>query len=265
MKFLRACLAGFFFMVFAAGGLLIGVVLFPLAGCFTFAGGRCAQGKTPMRGEIAAARRRRMVRAAYRLFVVAARVTGLFRVEMSPECKCRLSALRGSVVVANHISLIDVVILVAFLGDTTAIAKVAASRNPFYSHIVRSVFLVNDNPEQVLDDTGRLLERGVNLIVFPEGTRTPPDAVDRKIRRGAAQIALAANAPLEVVHITCAPPVLGKHQPWYDVGDRTIVYTIQNRGTLVPPPNPISSRHAEAVSITSRLAAILFPIPSSEL
>lgn len=245
MKFLRACLAGVFFMAFALGGLLIGVVLFPLAGCFA-------------KREVAAARRRKMVRVAYRLFVVAARVTGLFRVEMSPECKGRLSSLRGSVVVANHISLIDVVILIAFLGDTTAVAKVAASRNPFYSHIVRSVFLVNDDPEQVLDDAGRLLEQGVNIIVFPEGTRTPPDAAGRKLRRGAAQISIAANAPLEMVHISCDPLVLGKRQPWYDVGNRTIVYSLQCRGTLVPSSDSTIPRHAAAVSLTARINTVLF-------
>lgn len=260
MRCARSILAAFFFAAFAVGGLLVGVVIFPLVGLLAFADGRRS------RAEIVAVRRRWLVRQTYRLFVWAAGVTGLFRVEISPEDRLRLAALRGSVVVANHLTLIDVVLFIALLGDTTAVAKVAASRNPFYACIVRSVFLVNDDAERVLNEASQLLSNGVNLIVFPEGTRTLPAAANRKLHRGAAQIALAANAPLEVVKISCEPLVLGKGQAWYDVGRRTIVYTLQHLSTISPGHSPrikadipaTPTRHAEAVELTSKIGARLF-------
>ena len=61
----RGILALFFFLAFGIGGLLLGCVVFPLLMIFR-------------------ARRamRTVVRASYRLFVWAARLTGLFRVVM---------------------------------------------------------------------------------------------------------------------------------------------------------------------------------------
>ena len=244
MRFARSCLSGVFFAAFAFGSVLLGFLLFPILPLWGT-------------GPSVQMRMRRLVRSTYRLFVWAARVTGLFRVEISPEDRRRLASLRGHVVVANHISLIDIIILVAYLGDSTAVAKSAAARNPFYSRIVRSAFLVNDDPEGVLARAGELVAQGVNMIVFPEGTRTPPDSSSRRLRRGAAQIALASGAPLQPVVIRCDPPVLAKGQPWHDVGDRTIVYTLKLKDAIPAQPSSIRS-HAAAVELTARICGSLF-------
>ena len=241
---MRSSLAAFFFVGFAMGSVVLGFLLFPvLAVC----------------GDGAWARRwmRRLVRVTYRLFVVAGRVAGLFRVVLSPEDRERLAAAKGCVVVANHLTLIDIIILIAHMGDTTAIAKSAAARNPFYSRIVRSAFLVNDDPEGVLHDADELLATGTNLVVFPEGTRTPAQTCQRRLRRGAAQIALAAAAPILPIRITCDPPVLAKGQPWYDVGTRTIVYALK-AGMSIVPRSPANGRHAAAVALTEEIGAALF-------
>ncbi len=244
MKLARSCLAAFFFVAFALGSLLLGLLLFPVVLLLGT-------------GPTARRRMRALVRITYRLFVWAARVTGLFRVEISPEDRARLASLKGCVVVSNHLTLIDIIILIAHLGDATAIAKSAAARNPFYARVVKSVFLVNDDPEGVLADACELLRRGVNLIVFPEGTRTPVDAVYRRLRRGAAQIALTATCPVWAIRLTCDPPVLAKGQPWYDVGARTIVYSLRVLGE-VPPPSTTGGRHAAAVTFTNQIGHMLF-------
>ena len=242
---MRSCLAGVFFVAFALGSLVLGILLFPVL---------AVSGNGP-----ASRRRMRMlVRATYRLFVWAARAMGLFRVEVSQADRDLLASLRGHVIVANHISLIDIIILVAYLGDSTAIAKAAAARNPFYSRVVRSAFLVNDNPEKVLDEAGKLLSEGVNLIVFPEGTRTPPETSDRRLRRGAAQIALAAGAPLQPIRISCDTPVLGKGQPWHEVGARTIVFSLAAGAEIAAQQESVRS-HAAAAELTARIGNSLFP------
>ncbi|MCQ2392249.1 MAG: 1-acyl-sn-glycerol-3-phosphate acyltransferase [Kiritimatiellae bacterium] len=244
MRLLRSLLAAFFFVGFALGSVILGFLLFPvLAVC----------------GDGAWARRwmRRLVRVTYRLFVGVGRVTGLFRVDLAPEDRKRLAAAKGCVVVANHLTLIDIIILIAHMGDTTAIAKSAAARNPFYSRIVRSAFLVNDDPEGVLREAGDLLAAGTNLVVFPEGTRTPTETRHRRLRRGAAQIALAAEVPVLPIRITCDPPVLAKGQPWYEVGARTIVYTLATE-TPILPRSPVEGRHAAAVALTAEIGAALF-------
>jgi len=242
VRLTRSGLAAAFFVAFGLGGLVIGCVCFPLLAFF------------PQR------RMRALVRASYRLFVGAARVTGLFRVDISPSDRALLARTRGRVIVANHLTLIDIVILVATLPDSTSIAKAAAKRNFFYSQIVRRVFLVNDDPVRALDEAQRLLAQGVNIIVFPEGTRTPADAPSRKIRRGAAQIALHAAVPILPIRIGCDPPVLAKGQPWHDVADRTIVWTLRALDEI-PVSRPPDGRgtHAAAVALTERIFGTLWP------
>jgi len=237
----RACLAAAFFLAFGLGGLVIGCICFPLLAFF------------PQRWM------RALVRASYCLFVWFARVTGLFRVKLTPADRARLAQTRGRVIVANHLTLIDIVILIAFLPDSTSIAKAAAKRNFFYSQIVRRVFLVNDDPVRALDEAQRLLAQGVNIIVFPEGTRTPDDAPSRKLHRGAAQIALHAGAPILPIRIDCDPPVLAKGQPWHDVADRMIVWTLRALDEIPvdhPPDN--HGTHAAAVALTERIFGTLW-------
>lgn len=239
----RSALALFFFIAFGVGGLVLGCVFFPPLMLF--------RARRAMRA---------LVRGGYRLFVRVGRVTGLFRVVMSAEDRARLASMRGRVVVASHPSLIDVVILLARLPNATAVAKAAAGRNFFYSRVVNAAFLVNDDPRRVLEEAQDLLARGGNLVIFPEGTRTPADAPRRKLHRGAAQIALHAGAPVTCVSVACDPPVLAKGQPWWDVSDRTITFTLHVCGEIpVTLPGPDAVPHAAAVALTDRIKGLLFP------
>ena len=242
----RSALALFFFIAFGVGGLVLGCVFFP-----------------PLMLLRARRAMRALVRGGYRLFVGVGRVTGLFRVVMSAEDRARLASMRGRVVVASHPSLIDVVILLARLPNATAVAKAAAGRNFFYSRVVNAAFLVNDDPRRVLDESQDLLARGGNLVIFPEGTRTPVDAPCRKLHRGAAQIALHAGAPVACVSVACDPPVLAKGQPWWDVADRVIAFTLRVCGEIpVTAPEPGTVPHAAAVALSERIRGLLFPPPA---
>ena len=242
MRTFRSLLAGIFFAAYGLGSLLIGVLLFPL---LTLAG--------------AAQTKRALVRFSWQILIGTAQLTRMIRLEISSEDRTRLAATRGKVVVANHPTLIDIVLLTIFLPEATGIAKAAAKRNFFYSLIVKGMFLVNDDPEHVLTGAADLLARGVNLVIFPEGTRTPVDGKAHPLRRGAAQIALRAQVPILPVTITCTPPILAKGQPWYVVSDRIVVWRIQV-GTEVVPSVPEGSVHAAAVSLTRTLSTALFGV-----
>ncbi len=233
MRFARSVLGGFFFVAYALGGLAIGMVVFPALALL--GAGRA---------------KRAVVRASWRLFVGLARVTGLFRVEVSPEGRRRLAEARGCVVVANHPSLIDVVILVAMLSDSTALAKAATRRNVFHSLIVRGAFLVNDSPGRLLEEAGRFLSEGVNVVVFPEGSRTPIGGELRPFQRGAAQMAARAHAPVLPVTIDFDPPVLAKGQAWHDLGARTIVVRLRVHDAIEPDSLSGATPHAVAVALT---------------
>ena len=194
---------------------------------------------------------RAVLRAMFRMFVFLARATHLFRVECSAEDRAALKALRGAVVVMNHVSLIDVVILIAHLGDSAGIAKAAAKRNLFLGAVVKTVFIPNDSgAEKAIECSRRFLESGVNVIIFPEGTRVPPDAREHRLNRGAARLALASRAPVVACHIEYDPPVLGKKQAWWDVGDRQIMVKLSCRGEIAVDG---VSNYRNAVELTEKI------------
>lgn len=238
---LRSLLGALFFAAYGLGGLALGGLLLPL---FLLASAR---------------QRRTIIRISYRLFVAAGRITRLFDVTLSPEDRARLAQTRGHVIVANHITLIDVIVLMSLLPDTTALAKAAASRNVFYSRIVRGVFLVNDDPAAIRTNAARLLADGTNVIIFPEGTRTPANTPTRKLHRGAAQIALHAGVSIQPIFLTCTPPVLGKHQPWYDLADRPIVWHVSLKDALPCPAHPPADvRRQDAIALTDAIRHALW-------
>ena len=217
VRLLRSLLCAAFFTAFGLGSLLFSAfLLLPVPR-------RAARG---------------VQHALFSLFVWLARVTRLFVVEATPEDRARFKSIHGSVIVSNHISLIDFVILVSLLGDTVCVTKEAVGRNPFMRIIARKILVVNTGTEDVLRQSAQYLAAGVNVLVFPEGTRTPAEA-EHVFRRGAAHLALAAGAPVEMLFISSDPPVLGKRQPWWDVGDRTIRYSFAYKGRIAaPPPMP---------------------------
>ena len=169
---------------------------------------------------------RSLVRIFYRLFVANARLTGLYSVRIDPESRKNLASLKGAIVVMNHVSLIDICVLMAHLPDSVCIAKASARRNPFLGAVVSRLFIANDiDAGSTLEETRSYLSRGVNVIVFPQGTRG-----GKTFHRGAARLALDSKAPLAAVHVEYDPVVLAKGQPWSDVGNRTIRIDLEWRG-----------------------------------
>ena len=211
MRFARSILCAAFFLMFGAGGLAFSLVLL-----------------FPMPKPAA----RSLLRGSFRLFVWFARVTRLFRVEVPEGDRREIAGFKGCVVVSNHLTLIDVIIIFSLAGDSVCVTKESVRRNPFMRAVARNVLIVNEGPVEVLNLARRHLADGVNVVVFPEGTRTPADDPEHAFRRGAAQIAIRSGAPVEMVYIRCDPPVLGKRQPWWDVGGRMIVYEVRYLGRI---------------------------------
>ena len=154
----------------------------------------------------------------------------------------------GCVVVANHPSLIDVVILVALMPRILPVAKHGLKRNPFMSLIVRNACLPDD--ETLPSVAGRYLEKGWNVLVFPEGTRSPASGMG-KFRRGAMQTALRCGAPVVCVSLRQSRRILGKDQKPWDMGGETVEYS-----TSCTKPIPAVLENGESFhAAAARLAA----------
>ncbi len=170
-----------------------------------------------------------------------------------------LESARGAVIVANHPSLIDVVLLLAMTPRPVCVVKGALSRNVFMKHVVRIAHLGNDMPpEEFFAKAKVLLKRGFNIIIFPEGTRTDPDTKP-VFHRGAAQLALIAGAKIVPVQIRVSPRILGKRQKWSDVSDRCVRYDLRAFPPIAPEDfgGNDECRHIRAKRITGTLRELL--------
>lgn len=111
-----------------------------------------------------------------------------------------LRDLRGCVIVANHPSLLDVVYILAFVRDTDCIVK-AGLKKSLVSVIVKNLYISNNIDFEVMQkECVESLHNGGNLIIFPEGTRTPRHG-SNQYKKGAARIALTAGANVQPIHI----------------------------------------------------------------
>lgn len=168
-------------------------------------------------------RAQRAVHRVFRTFVSFMRALHL--IEVRVEGAERLHG-GGRVVVANHPTLLDVVLLVSLLPQADCVVKRAIFGNPFMRGVARATgYLPNDRGEAVVEACAERLRRGRTVLLFPEGTRSPRDGLGR-FRRGAAHAALRSGCPLLPVTLRCEPPALLRGQPWYDVPDATIRYSL---------------------------------------
>lgn len=186
-----------------------------------------------------------IVRFTWRLLLGAIVLSRLIRVDHMD-----LKSLRGRVIAANHPTLIDVVILTVLVPRTLYVAKHGLRKNPFMSAIVRATSLPDD--ARLPEVAAPYLMQGWNVLVFPEGTRSPSEGGLQPLRRGAAQLALRTSAPLVCVRIDVSRPILGKRQHSWDVGSECVDYRLC---AVDMPMSPVAEGglHAAAVRLTEAI------------
>lgn len=188
------------FTSFGIGGLLLGLVVFPILHLTT---------RSP---ERRGRRARALIGALFRLFVRWMRCMGLLTFELHGMERLQR---RGLLVLANHPTLIDVVFLIGFVPDALCVVKSTLANHPSTRGPVRATgYICNNSGAALLQTCVDKVRAGGNLIIFPEGTRTPPGQT-LKMQRGAAQIALRGGLAITPVHIACEPLGLFKGQPWW--------------------------------------------------
>ena len=126
----------------------------------------------------------------------------------------------GQLVIANHPSLIDVVVLVSLIRDANCVVKQSLWDNPFTRGPIRAAqYISNNGSAEMLDEAAEALQQGQTLIIFPEGTRTTPGQPPQ-FHRGAAAIALRGAKLVTPVVISVTPTTLTKAEPWYRIPSR---------------------------------------------
>jgi len=201
----RVFATGFVFVLFGLGALVISLTMFPVLRLST---------RDP---DVARRRIQRGMQYTFHFYIEVMRWLGIMTYEVHGVERLRE---QGRLVVANHPTLIDVVLLVSLMPEVDCIVKRGLWRNPFLRWpVIWASYIPNSEGEELIEGCADTLRRGHSLLVFPEGTRTVPGKAMR-MQRGAAHIALAADVELLPVTVTCDPATLFKGNPWYRVPSR---------------------------------------------
>ncbi len=138
-------------------------------------------------------------------------------------CYCRfdldeLDALRGDqplIIVANHPSLLDAVIVLSRFPNMVCMMKAALMRNALFGAAARLAgYICNDAALDSILRSREELQAGAQLLLFPEGTRTtrfPVNACSGSV----GLIAGRTRVPVQALLIEFSSPYLGKHWPLF--------------------------------------------------
>lgn len=217
----RACCGAVCFAAFGALALLLAAVVLPVDR-------RLRPGGSDLRAQ-------RAVHRCARSFLGLVQALRVLRIEVWGAERLRGDGPR--LIVANHPTLFDIVLLCALFPQMDCVVKPSWTRNPFLRGLTRGANHVRgDSPRLVLRACTERLGQGRTLLVFPEGTRSPRGGLG-PFHRGAAHIALRAGAPLVPVVIRCQPPILSKGQKWYDLAAHPVRVAIRVCDEMHPDPS----------------------------
>ena len=177
-RYIRRVLAKLFcFAFFGICSLILGILLFPIMHVLS------GFSETKFKKMV-----RKFNYQYFKLFVKISIILGAVR--LTVENEETLKSIRSKVVIANHPSLFDVVILFSLVPNADCIVKGELIQNKFISLIIKNLYIPNNIPfDEQLEHAKKSMDEGNNLIIFPEGTRTKPGE-PWDFKKGAARFAL---------------------------------------------------------------------------
>lgn len=141
------------------------------------------------------------------------------------------SAKPSQIIIANHPSLLDVVLLLANIARINCVVKASLSKNIFlFGAIKASGYILNTANEELLQKSIDALKSGESLLIFPEGTRTK-DKIS--FHKAASYIAIHGAKSLSAIFIKMHPKSLQKDSKWYNTPAQTLHYEISLENQII--------------------------------
>lgn len=143
-------------------------------------------------------------------------VSGLLKVSGKLELQKLATTSRGArIVVANHPSILDAMLLLSVLPNGVCVMKRGLLRLPIISGFAELAgYLPFHHPVEWFESSFAALSSGATIVLFPEGTRSPIDAHGEAslgpLHRGAVRLAIESGAPMSIVGIRMTPVVMGR-------------------------------------------------------
>ena len=187
----------FLYLFFGTGSVVLAIIVFPILKLTIHPHERFQKAA------------RAVVSQTFRFFLGMMRVAGVARFTI-PDRKAFWN-LKSKIVVANHPSMIDVVCMISLMPNADCIVRGSLAKS-VYAGVIRQLYIVNSlGYEEMIDLCRKSLAKGTNLIIFPEGTRTPRHGTN-PYKKGAARIALDTHCDVQPVYIGGSDKYgLGKH------------------------------------------------------
>ncbi len=165
------------------------------------------------------------LKKSWELYIVILKKLGIMNVTSNDFDKIR--NIKNSIIVSNHTSLLDIVILMSIIPDSTCFVAEKLARNPFFKGIINTLFIVEGQPlEEWLFDACNKIDNGLNIIIFPMGHRHTKEEFPR-IRRGASMLAYKSKRDIVVLNVDATYGFLQRHKPAYDAGDDVVVFDLK--------------------------------------
>ena len=198
----RIVATGASFALFGIGGVILGYVVFPLITLFSAS------------REDSVRHCRHMVSGGFAAFVRFMETFGVLTWEVEGE---ELLREPGTLVVANHPTLIDIVFIISMIPNASCIVKPSLYKSVFTrGPVSRAAYVASNEPETLIDECVSSLGDGASLVIFPEGTRSVRGQPLR-FKRGAAHVQKMSGCAVLLVRISSVPPTLAKHEKWYQI------------------------------------------------
>ncbi len=120
----------------------------------------------------------------------------------------KIAAIRSSVVVCNHLSYLDPLLLIALFPRQKTIVKPRFFGTPIFGWMIKKSGYLPASSEghfsrmmiEQMETMGSYLKAGGNLFIFPEGTRSRDGKIGN-LNRGALKIARMCKTPLYVLQL----------------------------------------------------------------
>ena len=121
----------------------------------------------------------------------------------------------GTVYASNHVSWYDIFAIASVLPGYTFVAKAELRKIPIFGWGAEGagvVFLAREDRKSAFEaykDVAKKIEHGLNVVVYPEGTRSGEYAL-RPFKKGPFVLAIAAGAPVVPVVVYGSREVMRK-------------------------------------------------------
>lgn len=158
-------------------------------------------------------------------------------------CGCRFEItvrerdfLNGSgIIVGNHPSLLDAILLLALIPNTICVMKSSLLDNPLLGASARLAgFIRNADPFDMIAHAREGLGEGSNLLIFPEGTRSASSKKVNKLSQSVALLSSKLDLPIRTFLITYDQGFLGKTSKLNSIPKLPMKITIRSGEAFSP-------------------------------